>query len=148
VLCQEVDSPVADEAPSAVEAAAVQGAYDAQYLNYDGPNEADPGQEFRVKVTVRNRSFRVWSSRRPDAPDFLSYHWLDRRGGVVIWDGERNPLPRDIGPGEEAEVLFRVKTPDKPGKYSLAVEMVQEGRSWSSDTGVPWLAVPFRSRKG
>jgi len=139
---------VPDEAPSAIEADAVQGAYDAQYLNYVGPNEAGPEQEFRAKVTVRNRSFRVWSSRRPDTPDYLSYHWLDRRGGVVIWDGERNPLPRDIGPGEEAEVLFRVKTPDKPGKYSLAVEMVQEGKSWSSDTGLPWLAVPFRIRKG
>jgi len=138
---------VPDVSPSAVEAAAVQGAYDAHYANYEGPSEAGPGQEFRAKVTIRNRSFRSWSSRHPDAPDYLSYHWLDRRGDIVIWDGDRNPLPRDIGPGEEAEVLFRVKTPDKPGRYSLAVEMVQEGRSWSSETGVPWLAVPLRIRK-
>lgn len=144
---------VPDELPAGVETAvaeapSVQGAYDAQYLNYDGPSEAGPEQEFRAKVTVRNRSFRVRSSRRPDAPDYLSYHWLDRQGGVVIWDGERNPLPRDIGPGEEAEVLFRVKTPGKPGKYRLAIELVQEGRSWSSETGVPWLDVPLRLRKG
>lgn len=138
---------IPDDLPAAVEAAAVQGPSDAQYLNYDGPKEAGSGQDFRAKVTLRNRSFRVWSSRRPDAPDYLSYHWLDRRGGVVIWDGQRNPLPRDIGPGDETEVLFRVKTPGKAGRYSLAVEMVQEGRSWSSDTGVPWLAVPLRIRE-
>jgi SAM-dependent methyltransferase len=139
---------VPDERPAAVEAAAVEGPHDAKYLNYDGPSKAGPGEEFRAKVTVRNQSFRAWSSRRPDTPDYLSYHWLDRRGGVVVWDGERSPLPRDIGPGEEAGVLFRVKAPAKPGRFRLAVEMVQEGRSWSSETGVPWLAVPLRIRKG
>ncbi len=126
---------------------AVQGAYDAQYEDYDGPNEANRGQELRARITVRNRSFRAWSSRRRDAPDYLSYHWLDTRSRPVVWDGERTPLPRDIGPGEEAEVLFRVKTPDKAGRYVLAVELVQEGTSWASDAGVPWLAIPIRIRK-
>jgi SAM-dependent methyltransferase len=133
--------------PAPFQAAPIQSAFDAQYLDYDGPHKAGPGQDFRAKVTVRNRSFRSWSSFRPDAPDYLSYHWLDRRGGTVIWDGERNPLPRDIGPDEQAEVLVRVKAPDSVGRYSLAFEMIQEGVSWSSDAGVPWLAVPFRIRK-
>jgi SAM-dependent methyltransferase len=137
---------VPKELPASSEGKSVQGAYDAHYLDYDGPVEAEVGREFKAKVTVRNRSFRVWSSRRPDAPDFLSYHWLDRRGDPVVWDGERTPMPRDISPGKGAEVLFRVKTPGKAGKYILAVELVQEGTSWSSDAGVPWLAIPFRIR--
>ena len=139
---------VPDKVSAAGEAEGVQGAYDAEYLNYEGPREADPGREFRAKLIVRNRSFRVWSSRRPAFPDHISYHWLDRHGNALIWDGERTALPRDIGPGEEAEVLFRVKAPPQSGKFSLAVELLQEGRSWASDTGVPWLAVPFRIRKG
>jgi SAM-dependent methyltransferase len=133
--------------PGAGEPEEVRGAYDAQYLNYEGPTEADPGQEFRAKLTVRNRSFRVWSSRRPGAPDHLSYHWLDRLGSVIVWDGERSAWPRDVGPEEEAEVLFRVKAPSQSGKFALAVELLQEGRSWASDAGVPWLAVPFRVRR-
>ena len=138
---------VPEALPRAIEADAVQGAHDAQYLNYEGPTKVGPGQEFRAKVIVRNRSFRAWSSCRPDAPDYLSYHWLDRWGSVVVWDGERTPLPRDIGPGEEAEVLSRIKAPPNSGKYTLAIELLQEGSSWSSDTGVPWLAVSFRIRK-
>jgi SAM-dependent methyltransferase len=143
----EEEIAVPDEMPAGVGAAAVQGPHDAQYLNYIGPSEAGPGEELRAKVTVRNRSFRVRSSRRADSPDYLSYHWLDRRGGTVIWDGERSPLPKDLGAGEEAEVLFRVKAPAKPGRFLLAIEMVQEGRAWSSETGVPWLTVPLRIRK-
>jgi SAM-dependent methyltransferase len=138
---------VPEELPGSVEGGTVQGAYDAQYLDYNGPSEAGSGQDFRAKVTVRNCSFRVWSSRRQDASDYLSYHWIDRRGGAVVWDGERTPLPRDIGPGEEADILFRVKTPGKAGKYVLAVELIHEGISWASDAGVPWLAIPFRIRK-
>jgi SAM-dependent methyltransferase len=138
---------VPKEVPDSTEGGTVKGSYDAQYRDYDGPSEADSGQDIRAKVTVRNRSFRVWSSRRPSVPDYLSYHWLDMRGGAVVWDGERTPLPRDIGPGEEAEVLFRVKTPGKAGKYILAVDLIQEGISWASDAGVPWLTIPFRIRK-
>lgn len=143
----EEEVAIPDRLPGAGEPEEVRGAYDAKYLDYEGPREAAAGQEFRAKVTARNLSFRIWTSRGPDTPDFLSYHWLDKQGGVVIWDGERNALPRDIGPGEEAEVLVRVKAPPEPGRYALAVELLQEGRSWASDSGVPWLAVPFRVHK-
>lgn len=40
-----------------------------------------------------------------------------------------------------------VMAPGKAGKYVLAVELIQEGISWASDAGVPWLATPFRIRK-
>ena len=44
--------------------------------------------------------------------------------------------------------LFRGGRKLKAGKYALAVELLQEGISWSSDMGVPWLAIPLRIRKG
>lgn len=38
--------------PGSSEGKGVQGAYDADYLDYDGPVEAEVGREFRAKVTL------------------------------------------------------------------------------------------------
>jgi len=133
--------------PGPPRGSSIEGASDAEYLGYEGPMEATAGAEIRVQIKVRNRSFRVWSSREQETPDYLSYHWLDKRGAFVIWDGERTPLPKDIRPGEEADLMLLVKAPDRAGKYDLAVELVREGLAWFSDFGTPWLRLPFRVRK-
>jgi SAM-dependent methyltransferase len=125
----------------------VQGAHDAGYSDYDGPQELSAGVEVRARINLHNRSYRVWSSRHPEKPDYLSYHWLDRRGDIVVWDGERTPLPRDIGPQEECDLMFHLKAPETPGRYILALDMVQENAVWFSDAGTPWLRLPFRIRK-
>ena len=31
---------------------------------------------------------------------YLSYHWLDAAGTVVVHDGVRTKLPQDVAPGE------------------------------------------------
>jgi len=118
--------------------------YDLEYAGYEGPREAARGAEIRVRIRVKNLGWKAWSSRSADRPDLASYHWLDRRGGMAVWDGDRTPLPRDVEPGEECDVLLRVKTPDRPGRYFLAVDMVREGEAWFSDAGVPWLRIAFR----
>jgi hypothetical protein len=125
----------------------VQGAHDAEYSGYDGPQEANAASEIKARIQVRNRSFRTWTSQHPDRPDHLSYHWLDKRGATIIWDGERTALPRDIHSGEECALMFRIKTPDEPGRYILAVDMVQENAAWFSNAGIPWLPIRFRIRK-
>jgi SAM-dependent methyltransferase len=124
--------------------APVQGPYDVEYLEYDGPRGAPAGEAFRARVRLRNRSFRSWSSLDPDGPVHLSYHWLDRKGLTLVHDGERSPFPRSIAPGEECLAELRVKACDKAGRYILAVDLVREGAAWFSDGGSPCLRVPFR----
>jgi SAM-dependent methyltransferase len=131
--------------PAAPEPARIQGPYDLEYGIYEGPREVRAGADLRARLKIRNVGWRVWSSASADKPDYVSYHWLDARGAdVVVWDGERTPLPRDIGPGEELDLLLRVKAPDRPGRFILAVDMVREGEAWYSDAGIPWRRVPFR----
>ena len=55
-------------------------------------------------------------------------------------------LPRDLAPGEDIEVSLRIVTPDAPGDYLLAIDLVQEGKAWFSDAGTPTLDIPFRVR--
>jgi SAM-dependent methyltransferase len=120
------------------------GPYDVVWLGYDGPNEAPAAREFLAQVRLRNASFRAWSSDDPERPDYLSYHWLDRRGVFVEFDGPRTPLR--VGPGDEVEVSLHVRTPAEPGRYVLALDLVQEQRTWFSRAGSPCLRIPFRAR--
>jgi len=74
----------------------------------------------------------------------VSYHWLDEHGQTIEEDGARSPLPRDVAPDEEIDVALRIDTPARPGALVLAVDMVQEGRTWFRNAGCPTHDVPFR----
>jgi SAM-dependent methyltransferase len=125
----------------------IQGSHDVEYRDYRGPIEAAVRSEFTIKLRILNRSFRVWSSSRDRNPDFLSYHWWDRNGKAVIHDGERTPLPGGLEPGRSAEVEIRIVAPAAPGRFILAVDLVQEGVAWFSEDGGPCLQVPFQIRR-
>lgn len=124
----------------------IRGPYDVRYLDYDGPRQARTGQELIAKVRLRNESWRRWTSDT-EGPDLLSYHWLDRHGGIVFMDGVRTSLPRTVGPGEEIDVALKVRALDTPGRYQLAIDMVKESTTWFSDAGSPCLRVPVTIRR-
>jgi len=68
-------------------------------------------------------------------PELLvSYHWLDRLGNPIVWEGLRTPGPR-LEPGEQAEVTAHVRGPMPPGPYRLSWDLVVERRWWFSEIG-------------
>ena len=126
----------------------VRGAHDVEWVGFHGASEAEAGVEFRADVTFRNRSWRRLSSEGDEAPDHVSYHWLDRRGAELVAEGLRSRLPRVVGPGEEVTVAMRIRPPERPGTCVLVLDLVQEGTAWYSDAGCPGLRVPFTVRAG
>ncbi len=93
------------------------------------------GTQTRIPVIIKNTSNFLWSSTEPNPTNF-SYRWLDantRGKPVVVPEGERTPLPYDLAVGESAAINAVIKTPSKPGKYSLVLTMVQESVAWFSD---------------
>lgn len=122
------------------------GPYDAVYDDFRGPASGAAGTEFTASVHVVNRSWRCWDSSAGDGPVLLSYHWLDRHGVTVVQDGLRNPLPRPVSPGEGCTASLRVRCPDRPGTYILAVELVHEQVTWFSLAGSPPLTVRMKVR--
>ena len=122
----------------------VRGPYDVRYLGYEGPREARADTVALAEVTLCNESWRQLSSAHGSTPDFLSYHWLERDGTVAQLDGIRNALPRVVLPGEQVVVPLKVRRPNRPGRYVLAVDLVRERTTWYSDAGSPCLRVPFR----
>ena len=56
----------------------------------------------------------------------------------------RSPLPRPIGPGESGEVALRIEPPDRPGRFTLAIDLVHEHVSWFSHVGAPPMRIAMR----
>jgi hypothetical protein len=88
-----------------------------------------------VTVEVENAGTAAWRTRGVEEGLFLSYHWLDERGNPIVWDGRRTPLERAVEPGETLRQALALRAPIPPGRYRLAVDLVEEHRFWLSELG-------------
>jgi hypothetical protein len=86
-------------------------------------------------VEVENAGSATWRTRGGDDGLFLSYHWLDERGNPIVWDGERTPLGHPVEPGGTLCQTLAVRGPIPPGRYRLALDLVEEHRFWLAELG-------------
>jgi SAM-dependent methyltransferase len=123
------------------DAPSIAGAHDVEYVGLAAPTSAPIGSTLLCDLTLRNRSWRTLDSAEGSgaAPVFASYHWLDARGTIAVQDGARTPLPRPVRPGETCAMTLRVESPPRTGRYTLAVDLVEEGVTWFSAAGTPLL---------
>jgi hypothetical protein len=86
-------------------------------------------------VEAENAGSATWRTRGHEDGVFLAYHWLDERGNPIVWDGTRTALERAVGPGEILRQTMRVRGPIPPGRYRLAVDLLEEHRFWLAELG-------------
>jgi hypothetical protein len=82
-------------------------------------------------VELENAGTASWRPGRVK----LAYHWLDDRGNPIVWDGLRTELEAPVAPGERLRAELRLRGPIPPGRYRLAVDLVDEGRLWFEEVG-------------
>jgi len=103
------------------------------------------GQLADFMILVKNNSDTVWFAReRSGGPLQVSAgnHWLDQNGAVVVSDDGRAALLQDLHPSEQVTLKLTVNAPERPGRYILEVDMLQEGVSWFGLRGSPTLKIP------
>jgi hypothetical protein len=100
-----------------------------------GPIEA--GVRAEARVEVENAGTAPWRTRGPEAGLFLAFHWLDERGNAIVWDGERTALHDVVAPGAVLAQPMALRGPIPPGRYRLAVDLVEEHRFWVAELGEP-----------
>jgi len=114
-------------------------------------SEMKSGKTVSADITVKNISPMTWPSK-PDHKDRyavnLSYHWLNRKGATVVFDGLRTPLPRDLKPGESVDLKAAIQAPAKPGRYILEVTLVQERWAWFPEKNGAKLVLPVTVSEG
>jgi hypothetical protein len=112
---------------------------------YDSVAPANLGvcQSLIVPVTVTNRSPLTWQINGLK-PYSLSYHWLDASDNIIVFEGMRTALPKDVSPGDSLTIPAAVRAPANPGKYSLVWDMVQEDVSWFSLKSSFYSKIPIQ----
>lgn len=112
------------------------GFYNAEFVDCQVPAEMWLGEHYQMTATIRNLSPEVWGSYGSGAV-MLSYHWLDRWGGLYQLLCPGTALPRTLGPGEEVTIQSLVVPPTVPGPYRLEIDLMGDGRGWFSRHGCP-----------
>jgi hypothetical protein len=105
----------------------------ARWLGFE-VGETRAGTLTTARVEVENAGAVAWRSR-PGEGIQLSYHWLDELGNPIVWDGLRTALPHDVAPGEGLRAELPVRAPIPPGRYRLALDLVDERRAWFGELG-------------
>jgi hypothetical protein len=123
--------------PAPANQAWASAAYRVEWEESHVPTEAGTKMRIAVPVTLRNIGNRVW----PASAVFVAYHWL-RDGRLILWDGERTSLPRDLEPGGRVSMSVRVTTPEGPGSYVLQITLVQELVTWFENKGADTVVRP------
>lgn len=98
------------------------------------PERVRAGAIVRVGVRVRNDGPFPWPMAG-EHPVRLAHHWRDEAGQLVAWDGFRSELTADVQPGEEIALEAWFFGPVKAGRYTLELDVVQEGVTWFADRG-------------
>lgn len=91
--------------------------------------ELPRSSQLRRSIRIKNIG-QLAVSTSHDLPLYVSYHWLNAKGEVCVWDGLRTRLPASIAPNQSLTVITDVKTPEKAGNYILRIQLVIEDRCW------------------
>jgi hypothetical protein len=101
------------------------------------PAELEParaGALFAATVELENAGTLAWASDGMWGIQ-VAYHWLDDRGNPIVWDGLRTQLAAPVAPGGSARLRLGVRAPMPPGRYRLAIDLIDEGRHWFAELG-------------
>lgn len=97
------------------------------------PQQVQISSTFTSNVRLENTGTSTISSHT-NPPIFISYHWRDLEGSMVIQEGHRTPIPIELLPGRQLTVPMLITAPDHVGQYLLEITLVHEGIRWIDET--------------
>jgi tRNA (mo5U34)-methyltransferase len=105
-----------------------------------------PNEEVTFRLRVTNSGHALWPAvGAPETKGIvrLGAHLLASDEEELNWDCGRAILPRDLSPGETADVEFVFRAPEKAGAYIIEFDMVAEHVTWFEDFGAGVLRHRF-----
>ena len=110
--------------------------YLVNWLAVGAPVQGTAGETIKFPVRVRNEGAFTWPPGGAH-PVHLTYRWLDADGNVVVADGLRTTLGREVTPHDEIALDAQLQFPAAPGRYTLRLDMVHEFVVWFHWKGSP-----------
>lgn len=107
------------------------------------PLRGQGGVVLQTRARLKNVGDTFWRGRPDPAGGsvLLGSHLFDAGGQPLRMDYLRAPLPRDVEPGAEIDVMLPVRFPSEAGRYTLRLDPVAEHVIWFSQAGSPPLDV-------
>jgi tRNA (mo5U34)-methyltransferase len=105
----------------------------------EAPRTGRASAELIFRFQVENIGLTRWPAFGDEGTDKgavqLGSHLLMESEDEVDWDYGRARLPRDLDPGETADLELRVRLPATAGRYIVEFDMVAEHVTWFEDHG-------------
>ncbi len=120
----------------------VLGHYGVAWEKNDLPKAMHTNALTEVALSVRNTGLMTWRNDGPFAV-YASYQWVDATGRVVVAEGLRTDLPKDVAAGETVALKARVVAPPTGGPYVLRFDLRQGGQLWFAEQGAQPLEAPI-----
>jgi hypothetical protein len=109
--------------------------YRVAWLSVGAPGLFAPGGAATFAVQIRNDGRRTWAHTGAQAVR-LGARWIDADGQTT--EGGRTDLPASLSPGQTATLAaVTVQAPDRPGFYTLALDLVEGASGWFAEQGSP-----------
>jgi len=123
--------------------------YKVEWVSHQIPPEMQATRDYNLAVTLKNAGGATWQTKGPDGgllnKVFVAYHWLPAQGDKpTFFEGQRTPLPQDLGPGQTVTVNNVVVTAPRSGSFRLQITLVHEGVVWFEQQGAKTLIVPVK----
>ena len=119
-------------------------------LDPGGPLAAPAGATVALAVRATNAGNTLWlhHARAQGGHVALGGHLRDADAALLTLDFLRVPLPEDVPPGGRVELPFELRMPERPGRYRLELDMVDEGLEWFAASGSPTLELELIALAG
>jgi tRNA (mo5U34)-methyltransferase len=120
-----------------------------EFIGDEPPAVLRAGESVTFRISATNRGRVTWPAKGAAETKGivrLGGHLLRGDEEEVEWDGGRSALPRDVAPGETAQVDFAFTAPERPGSYIMEFDMVAEHVTWFEDFGPGVLRHAFTVR--
>lgn len=115
----------------------------ARILVEQAPATVEARRSFPVRVTVQNLGRGRWPAAGDVGQVTLGNQWRRMDDSLLVRDDARVPLPRDLEPRDDLELLITPTAPLEPGRYLLDFDMVEEGVCWFGERDSEKAQVPI-----
>lgn len=107
---------------------------------------AAAGARVCVVLRVTNTGNTLWRHEEAKGGGYvaLGAHLRDEGRRLLAQDHNRTLLPRSLAPGESADLRCEVPMPERPGRYFLELDLVDQGIMWFAERGSPTIELELR----
>ncbi|MDX6404836.1 MAG: hypothetical protein QOH70_2291 [Blastocatellia bacterium] len=110
-----------------------------------GPDRLTPGAAFRVELKIENTGDTLWLAGRETRTGVVmpGVRIMDDAGSLVGEVHGEPPLPRAVAPGETVSLKIEHAAPQRPGRYTLKFDLVDQHVCWFEDVGSQAFTIAF-----